>query len=418
MKVLKLFPQHSSCFKQPPASSTENTMKNNFINKKYIYVSALIVTLFQALAMEIAAQIRQVTVPQPEAAEDYTWWYVMLAVLAVGLGGAIVWWLKNKKAEKKELEKYEASQKDSWEPESLDADKELEWLRRNQTVLDSSHKKRKPKRMPQPEVYEVAEEVKSEPVVAEVKPDGPLPVFGFTELLPSKPFSPLPLSNNESLLSGIEQTQEEDEEDEEVRDLAVRILAAFKNRNSVEALSQVALYDLSSSLRSKAVSTLADFDHESVFETILLAGADPTREVRAAAARGLSRLSFDRADAWARIAESGEEGRMRQVTRAAMEGGFIERSIDRLVHRDQKYAYEAFVLLAIIIKSGEVTPIFEALKNHKDPNVKLAILHVIKVIKNHNALDGLYSLLEEKNLPTELKDEVSKTIEQIGFVMA
>ena len=38
------------------------------------------------------------------------------------------------------------------------------------------------------------------------------------------------------------------EEDEEVRELAVRILAAFKTKNSVEALSQVAIYDLSSSV--------------------------------------------------------------------------------------------------------------------------------------------------------------------------
>ncbi|MEO6051318.1 MAG: hypothetical protein ABIP78_08305 [Pyrinomonadaceae bacterium] len=74
-------------------------------------------------------------------------------------------------------------------------------------------------------------------------------------------------------------------------------MTAFRTRNSVEALSQIALYDLSSNLRSKAVATLTDFDHESVFEAILLACADPTREVRAASARGVFRLNFDRADA-------------------------------------------------------------------------------------------------------------------------
>lgn len=68
--------------------------------------------------------------------------------------------------------------------------------------------------------------------------------------------------------------------------------------------------DLSSNLASKAVATLTDFDHESVFEAILLACADPTREVRAAAARGLFRLNFDRADAWKRIIESNDEFRI------------------------------------------------------------------------------------------------------------
>ena len=72
--------------------------------------------------------------------------------------------------------------------------------------------------------------------------------------------TPIPAPSDDALMSAVEQTQDEYEEDEEIRDLAVRILAAFKTRNSVEALSQVALYDLSSNLRSKAVSILADFD--------------------------------------------------------------------------------------------------------------------------------------------------------------
>jgi hypothetical protein len=389
-------------------------MKNAMLKSKIIFVSAL--AMIQSLAVNVSAQIVEVSAPPPEATEDYTWWYVTLAVLAIGLGGAVVWLLKNKKAEKKELEKYQSAQKEKdWEAESLDADKELEWLRRNQLVLDTN--KKKTRKVVKPEAYEIPA-VNTAEVSDEVKENAPLPVFGFKELSPSKPISRLAISNNESLLSAIEQVQEEDEEDEEVRDLSVKILAAFKNSNSVEALSQVALYDLSSSLRSRAVSVLAEFDHESVFETILLAGADPTREVRAAAARSLSRLSFDRADAWARISESGEEGRMRQAARAATEGGFVEHSFIRLIHPDQKYAYEAFVLLGMLIRAGEVSPIFEALKNHKDENVKLALLHLINVVKNHNALDGLYSLLEDKNLSPELKEKVSKTIEEIGFVTA
>ena len=392
-------------------------MKNAILKNKNIFVSALLPMLFQVSLTKVFAQITQVTVQQPESSDDYTWWYVTLIVLAVGLLGTIVWWLKGKKAEKQEMKKYQSSQAEKdWESESLDADKELEWLRKNQLVLD---KKKKPRRTVKPEVYEIpAVEETISPPAAETKPDTPLPVFGFQELTPSKSFSPLSISNNESLLSAVEQVQEEDEEDEEVRDLSVKILAAFKNRNSVEALSQVALYDLSSSLRSKAVSVLAEFDHESVFETILLAGADPTREVRAAAARSLSRVSFYSADAWARIAESGEEGRMRQAARAATEGGFVERSFERLVHPDQKYAYEAFVLLALLIRAGEVEPIFEALKNNSNSDVKSALLHLIRVVKNHNALDGLYSLLEENKLSPEFKKQVDKTVEEIGFVMA
>ncbi|MGI8467458.1 MAG: HEAT repeat domain-containing protein [Pyrinomonadaceae bacterium] len=397
-------------------------MKNKTIQQKIKIVSLSSIAFFQLFAVRVFAQIKPVVVPQAQSQDDTAWWwYPTLIALVIGLCGAVIWWLKGKSAEKKELAKSNAARKEKekdWESESLDADKELEWLRKNQIVLDSGHKKRKAKKSVLPDVLEISVGDAGAGAGSASEPDALPPVFGFQELLPSKPFSPLPLSNNESLLSAIEQAQEEDEEDEEIRDLAIRILAAFKNRNSVEALTQVALYDLSSSLRSKAVSTLADFDHESVFEPILMAAADPTREVRAAAARSLSRLDFDRADAWTRITETGEEGRMRHAARAAMEGGFVERSFERLVHADRKHAYEAFVLLALLIKAGEVKPIFEALKNHQDLNVKLAVLHLIKVVKNHNALDGLYALLEDKKLPPDIKEEVGKTIEEIGFVMA
>jgi HEAT repeat protein len=234
----------------------------------------------------------------------------------------------------------------------------------------------------------------------------------------ARPFEQLPISNDEALMSAIEQTQDEFEEDEEIRDLAVRILARFKTKNSVEALSQVALYDLSSALRSKAVGVLSDFDHESVFEILLLACADPTREVRAAAARGLFRLSFDRSDCWMRIAESDDEYRMRHGARAAIAGDLVERSFDRLVHDDRKTVYEVFALIVLLIKSGETTEVFNALENHRNPNVRKGILHIIKVTKEHNALDGLYNLLESENLSPEMREEIDKLVEEIGLVPA
>ena len=195
-------------------------------------------------------------------------------------------------------------------------------------------------------------------------------------------------------------------------------MAAFKTKNSVESLSQVAIYDLSASLRSKAITILTEFDHETVFETILLGCADPTREVRAAAARGLTRLSFDRADAWTRIMETNEEGKIRQAARAAIEGGFVERSFDRLIHRDSKYAYEGFVLLSLIVKSGEIEGLIEAIKSHKDKRVCSAILHIFKVSKDANALSILYNLIENNSLPSQLKVEIDKTISEMNLVTA
>jgi HEAT repeat protein len=245
-----------------------------------------------------------------------------------------------------------------------------------------------------------------------------LPISSFSELKPAAEYDLLPLSNDPALMSAIEQTQDEFEEDEEVRGLALRILTAFKSRNAAEALGQIALYDISSNLRSKAATTLAEFDHESVFENLLLACADPTREVRAAAARGLFRLSFDRADAWTRIAETRDEFRMRQAARAAAEADLVERSFDRLIHPDRKVAYEAFALTALLIKAGESERIFAAIEKHRDTKVKLALLHVLSVVKDEETLPNLYALLEQNSISPEIKAKADQIIHSFDLVPA
>lgn len=362
--------------------------------------------------------------PLRQTEESNMWWYLTLLALVAGLVGAIYWKKKSKKEETKVTDdKAKNSKKqNNSDGHTFDADEEMEWLRKNQSIVDRKRKKA-PKKLDLPKTSTVLnsntaqpEKPTNEKITLEDLESIPLPVFSFVNPVSSKPFDQLPISNDEALISAIEQTHDEYEEDEDVRDLALRILAAFRTRNSVEALSQIAIYDLSSSLRSKAIGVLTDFDHESVFETILLGCADPTREVRAAAARGLTRLSFDRAEAWTRLSEATEEGRVRQIARAALEGGFVERSFDRLIHRDKKHAYEAFVLLALIIKSGEVEALVDALKKHQDPKVRLAILHVFKVTKDSNALSYLYNMLEENKLPIELKQEIDKVIAEMSLV--
>lgn len=388
----------------------------NYISRRLFFGLLNPASLVLLLISNIQAQMPVITVPTPEKepVEDFTWWYLTLIVLIAALVGAIFWWLNNKKAQKVVKKKSSAvkTRGKVSDNKSVDANKELEWLRKNHQLVGKKNINKT-----QTQTFQTKLAPKSAvSKVEETQSGASLPIFSITKHELARPYDALPISDDSGLLSAIEQVGDEFEEDEAVREIAVRILTAFKTRNSVESLSQVALYDLSSNLRSKAVTILADFDHESVYETILLACADPTREVRAAAARGLSRLSFDRADAWSRIAESDEEGRIIQAARAAIEGGFVERTFLRLVHSDYQFAYEGFTLLALLIKAGETDLIFDALKNHADMNVRRGILHVIKITKNQTALEGLYALLEQNNLPLELQEEIDKTIEEIGFV--
>ncbi|MCY7346304.1 MAG: hypothetical protein LH614_08810 [Pyrinomonadaceae bacterium] len=382
-----------------------------------------LISLISISTTEIWAQVRSAP-PAPATAqtEDSTLWYVLLSVLVLVLAGVVWWWRKSRQAQSDSVAASKLAEKigNDSDMNSFDGDKELEWLRKNRKIVSRKNQTGStPRPVSMPKVNTAApNEVKLENSAANDSAENALPIFSIERLEAAHPFANLPISDDQDLLSAVEQGCDEFEEDEEVRELAVRILAAFKKRNSVETLSQIALYDLSSNLRSKAVSVLSEFDHESVFEAILLANADPTREVRAAAARGLTKLTFDRADAWTLISETDEDGRIRQSARAAMESGFVDMSFDRLVSQDRKQAYEAFALMALLIKAGEIEKIMNVLETHRDLSVRRAILHIIKVIKDQKALDGLCALLEKNSLPVEFQEEVDKTIEEIGFVTA
>ncbi|MGZ8848643.1 MAG: HEAT repeat domain-containing protein, partial [Pyrinomonadaceae bacterium] len=104
--------------------------------------------------------------------------------------------------------------------------------------------------------------------------------------------------------------------DSKERALVARELASHRSERSVAALCATALNDPDASVRSAAVAGLGAIDHESVFATVLIACADETREVRAAAARTLSSLHIDRGDAYARVAENNDEKTLQDVAKA------------------------------------------------------------------------------------------------------
>ncbi|MFV0388242.1 MAG: HEAT repeat domain-containing protein [Pyrinomonadaceae bacterium] len=390
------------------------------ITKNRLLFTLLAVTV---QAVQVFSQIPKRAVPgsQPAAEvpqEDNTLYYILILLLVIGLVAAIGWLYKSKKEEKAKEEKRKSDEKAALaETDAVDLHAELEWFKnatRKKKANEGENGTSKSSAKNGISDYEKRERRR----VAERREFDSLPISKITDLRDPGEFNQLPLSNDDGLLSAIEQAHDEYEEDEEVRALAVRILARFKNRNAIVALNELALYDVSSHIRSEAVTALADFDHESVFESLLLACADPTREVRASAARALFRLGFNRADSWTRLASCGDEFRIVRAARAAIESELVDRSIDRLVHEDPGYAYEAFALVALLINAGETKEIFDVMHNQRNKMVKLALLHCLKVVKHPDTLQTLYNYVERNSLPEDLSNAVTEVIKSFDTVPA
>lgn len=370
----------------------------------------------------------QATRQEPESSAG-AWPYVVILIALASLGVVYYFWKQSKQtiegsAPKDAGRHADHFDSDDFENSDVDADKELEWLRKanspatNRPAISFGLKKNGARSQRAGKKSNVAAESPADTKAFQERMKmlqySQLPINSFGDLMPPKHFEPLQESSAKALLDAIDQTNPDIEENESVRDVAIKVLAAFRTWNAVEALTQIALYDLSASLRSKAVTVLADFDHESVFETILLACADPTREVRAAAARGLFRLNFDRSQAWRRIIETRDEFRMSQAVRASVEAGIAAKSFERLVHEDLKIAYEAFTLVALMVKAGETKEIFETIRTHKDERVKFALLHVLKAIKDERSLPGLNELLQCGLSSTTLLEKVKDAAKSVS----
>ena len=196
----------------------------------------------------------------------------------------------------------------------------------------------------------------------------------------------------------------------EARMAAAESLAHFPVQRAVDALSAMAAHDETVTVRATAVTSLGIIDHQSVFVAILMAFVDEAREVRAAAARALSRLSFDRADAYVRVIETSDDETLRSVAQACIKAGLAAQAIERLASADRRQAYEAFSLLSLVAKAGETQPILEAVEGHPDINVRLTAIRLLGLMYQPELVQQLRQVAVRGGVPEKVRTAILEAV--------
>ncbi|MGB8509242.1 MAG: hypothetical protein WCD76_12715, partial [Pyrinomonadaceae bacterium] len=140
--------------------------------------------------------------------------------------------------------------------------------------------------------------------------------------------------------------------------------------------------------------------------------ADEAREVRAASARALSRLSFERADAYVRLIQTLDKATLGEVARACIKAGLTAQAVNRLASDDRRQAYESFSLLSLVIKGGEQSPVLDAVENHHDLNVRLAAVRLLGTTQQPESLDQLHKLAALGSVPEEVRSAILGIVRQ------
>jgi HEAT repeat protein len=198
--------------------------------------------------------------------------------------------------------------------------------------------------------------------------------------------------------------------EESTRISVAQLLALHPVQAAVSTLTSMVIEDAEPSVRAAAVSSLGSIDHESVFAPVIIALSDESRIVRAAAARTLTGLHFDRAEAYVRVMETAEPDMLRRVAKACVSTGIVAQGVDRLASEDRRQAYEAFSLFSLLARARETQPIVDAIENHRDEEVRLCAVRVLNMAGQSDVVPKLRELAARDSLSENVRTAVLEAL--------
>ncbi len=188
----------------------------------------------------------------------------------------------------------------------------------------------------------------------------------------------------------------------------------FDEFSTVPASIQHRLASRETAERAEAVSELARYDTPDTFHQICAAFDDEAKEVRSAAARALFELRADRADSFTRALRESSPERRHNIGTAISASGLASEAISQLTGESREKTYEAFSLLFLMAKAGEVQPLIRAIEGHPSNEVRLAVVKLLALSGQKEILPAFRRLAVRGSLPTEVRSAVMEAIYQIS----
>lgn len=165
--------------------------------------------------------------------------------------------------------------------------------------------------------------------------------------------------------------------------------------------------------RAAAVSDLPRVGGEDAFRRICAAFDDQSVEVRSAAARAMFELQDDRAAAFTRALREATPERRRKIGSAIAASGLGNEAIRNLTGESRDKTYDAFSLLFLMSKAGEVQPLMRAIEEHPNIEVRLAVVKLLALSGQPDILPAFRRMAVRGSLPPEIRSAVMEAIYQI-----
>jgi hypothetical protein len=166
--------------------------------------------------------------------------------------------------------------------------------------------------------------------------------------------------------------------------------------------------------RAAALAELAPLGVHDVFSVVSRAFDDESTDVRNAAAHALYDMHLDRAASFTRVLREGSPERRRRIGAALAASGLANNAINNLTGESREKTYDAFSLLFLMAKAGEVQPLMQAIDEHANVEVRLAVVKLLALSGQAEIVPAFRRLAVRGSLPSEVRSAVMEAIYQIS----
>jgi hypothetical protein len=201
-------------------------------------------------------------------------------------------------------------------------------------------------------------------------------------------------------------------EESMIRCLAARILAKHRTNSSVGLLTHAAIDDLDGEVKLEAVEGLRKLAHESCFTPLLIAASDENPNVKQAAVKAFTTLSFNLADNYVRLIKSDDQELMKRAAKACIVTGLVHKAFMQIVSYNYEQGYEGFALLSLLARAGETKPLMDAITKHPNVDVRTLCVRIMNEARKPEAKEEMYGLLKQEDLPSAVRTSIIQTVSQ------
>jgi len=194
----------------------------------------------------------------------------------------------------------------------------------------------------------------------------------------------------------------------------IRAIEALETADQIETSAVPVLADhlksANSSERAAALVDLAEEGGEEAYHLIAKSFDDPSAEVRNAAARALCSFHSDVAASFTRALREASPERRRRIGGAIAGSGLAANAINNLIGEGRDQTYDAFSILFLMAKAGEVQPLIQAIGRHSNVEVRLTASKLLALSNQPQVLPALRSMAAREPLPPDVHSAVMEAI--------